>query len=215
MNGADLDAIVNQEIVDALMTWAESFCLNDDLSQQIFAEAAFDAETPILFEESELPYSNGRDKYPQAKLPEPLPYVDLVAPLVDRVWLAQDCIPMFNVSLFSGEGAVGKSIALMQLSAAIVLGNSDWFGLDLDCGPVLYVAAEDDDDELRRRLEAIATHYRTTRANLQQQGFRLLSYAGRDCTLALPDKGWHDGSNAAACAHSRGSVAAKTEVNRI
>ncbi|MBO0718742.1 MAG: AAA family ATPase, partial [Rhizobiales bacterium] len=122
-----------------------------------------------------------------AKAEEPLPYVDLAAPLADRAWLIIDCIPMFNVSLFSGEGAVGKSIALLQLSAATVLGK-DWFGYSPAFGPVLYLAAEDDDDELRRRLDAIAKHYFVDRQDLIREGLKVLSFAGRDATLGKPDR---------------------------
>ena len=53
---------------------------------------------------------------------------------------------MRNVTLLSGEGAIGKSIFLMQLSGADVLGK-DWIGTLPEPGPVLYVSCEEDDDE--------------------------------------------------------------------
>jgi hypothetical protein len=96
---------------------------------------------------------------------------------------------MFNVSLLSGDGAVGKSIALMQLSVACVLGK-DWLGTLPAIGSVLYFHAEEDDDEICRRLEAIALHYRSTRQELAKAGLRVLSFAGLDALLGRPD---HDG----------------------
>jgi RecA-family ATPase len=119
----------------------------------------------------------------------PLPYVDLIAPLHKRQWLVVDRIPMLNVSLLSGEGAVGKSILLLQLSAATALGK-DWLGMLPDVGPGLYIAAEDDADEVNRRLEDIAQHYGATRQHLIDNGLRILSFAGRDAILGQPG---HDG----------------------
>jgi hypothetical protein len=119
----------------------------------------------------------------------PLPYVDVIAPLTDRRWLVVDRIPMLNVSLLSGEGAAGKSILLLQLSVATALGK-DWLGMLPDVGPGLYIAAEDDADEVNRRLEDIVQHYGATRQSLIDNGLRILSFAGRDAILGQPD---HDG----------------------
>src|SRR5262245_21370116 len=82
---------------------------------------------------------------------EPLPYVDLALDLVEREWLVPERIPMRNVTLLSGEGSIGKSLLLMQLSAAVVLGGR-WIGTELTQGPVLYLSCEEDDDEIRRRM---------------------------------------------------------------
>jgi RecA-family ATPase len=60
---------------------------------------------------------------------------------------------MFNVTLVSGEGSVGKSTLLMQLSGSTVLGKG-WIGMIPAQGPVLYVSCEEDHDELRRRAES-------------------------------------------------------------
>jgi AAA domain len=72
--------------------------------------------------------SNGQD--------EPLPYVDLTLELEPRPWFIPDRIPRRNVTLVSGEGSIGKSLSLMQLSAATVLGK-DWIGTLPEMGPVL------------------------------------------------------------------------------
>jgi RecA-family ATPase len=84
-------------------------------------------------------------------------YLGRDMPLRDREWLIDERMPMRNVTLLSGDGGVGKTIALMQLSAATVLGK-DWLGMRPAVGPVLYLGAEDDADELRRRFESIAKH---------------------------------------------------------
>lgn len=107
-------------------------------------------------------------------------------PIPPREWAVHDRIPMRNVTLVSGEGAIGKSILLLQLSAAMVLGR-DWISTLPKQGPVIYLSCEDDDDEIRRRVEAIAAHYQTTRKELAAD-LHVLSLVGRDPILGFPDR---------------------------
>jgi RecA-family ATPase len=118
---------------------------------------------------------------------DPLPYVDLALDLTPRQWLVPERIPMRNVSSMSGEGAIGKSLLLMQLSGAVVLGK-DWIGTLPEQGSVLYFNAEEDDDEVRRRMEDVARHLGATRQDMIEHGMRFLSFAGRDAILAQPDR---------------------------
>jgi AAA domain len=62
-------------------------------------------------------------------------YLGRDMPLRDREWLIDERMPMRNVTLLSGDGGVGKTIALMQLSAATVLGK-DWLGMRPAVGPL-------------------------------------------------------------------------------
>jgi RecA-family ATPase len=117
----------------------------------------------------------------------PLPYVDFALDLKPREWLVPERIPMRNVSSMSGEGAIGKSLLLMQLSAAVVLGK-EWIGTLPEPGPALYFNAEEDDDEVRRRLEDVARQLGATRRDMIDRGLRFLSFAGRDALLAQPDR---------------------------
>jgi RecA-family ATPase len=119
---------------------------------------------------------------------KPLPYVDLALPITPREWLVPDRIPMRNVTSLSGQGAIGKSLLLMQLGAAIVLGK-DWIGTQPRQGPVLYMSCEEDDDEVRRRMEDVARYYGSTRTEMIERGLRVLSFAGRNAVLAQPDTG--------------------------
>ena len=123
----------------------------------------------------------------RGKANEALPYVDLSLDLTPRQWLVPDRIPMRNVSSMSGEGAIGKSLLLMQLSGAVVLGK-DWIGTLPEQGPVLYFNAEEDDDEVRRRMEDVARHLGATRQDMIDHGLHFLSFAGRDAILAQPDR---------------------------
>jgi RecA-family ATPase len=68
-----------------------------------------------------------------------------------REWAVHDRIPLRQPTLFSGEGAVGKTLAELHLSAAHVLGR-DWLGTMPEPGPSIYYGAEDEAGELYRRL---------------------------------------------------------------
>jgi RecA-family ATPase len=117
-----------------------------------------------------------------------LPYVDLARdPIPPREWLVAERIPTRNVTLLSGEGAIGKSLLLMQLSAAVVLGR-DWIGTLPAQGPALYMTCEEDGDEVRRRMETVARHLGSSRRDMIERGLRFLSFAGRDAILGQPDR---------------------------
>jgi RecA-family ATPase len=148
--------------------------------------------------------AQSREKNPPAALPtaskgilrapEPpregsLHFIDVTAwhgqPVPDREWCVLSRIPMRNVTLFSGEGAIGKSIVSLQLAVAHVLGRH-WLGTMPEKGPVVAIACEDDASELHRRLSLILNHYEATFADLKD--LHLLSLAGQDALLAAPDK---------------------------
>jgi RecA-family ATPase len=103
-----------------------------------------------------------------------------------REWAVPDRFPLRNVALLSGEGAVGKSILLMQLATAHVIAK-DWVGTLPEPGPVLYFNAEDEEAELHRRLAAIATHYGVGLSDLKND-LHVLSLAGREAVLGYPDR---------------------------
>jgi RecA-family ATPase len=104
-----------------------------------------------------------------------------------RPWAVLDRIPLRQVSLLSGEGAVGKTILELQRGVAHVLGR-DWIGTLPELGPVIYVNAEDEEDELRRRLGRIAAHYDARFADIAKGGLHLLSLAGKDAVLGHADR---------------------------
>jgi RecA-family ATPase len=126
---------------------------------------------------------------PTAEPPPALAFINVAAwhgqPVPDREWCVLNRVPMRNVTLFSGEGAIGKSIVSLQLAVAHVLGR-DWLGTLPEIGPVLAVACEDDANELQRRLSLILTHYGATFAELED--LHLLSLAGQDALLATADR---------------------------
>lgn len=104
-----------------------------------------------------------------------------------RLWAVRHRIPAKQVTMFSGEGGVGKSILTMQLLVATALAR-DWIGSLPDGGPVVYLNCEDEEDELHRRLHAILAHYGETYEELTLNGFHIGSLAGEDGTLVRFDR---------------------------
>ena len=98
----------------------------------------------------------------------------------------QDRFPLRNVALISGEGAVGKSILIMQLCVAHALGR-DWLGTLPEPGPFVYLNAEDEEGELHRRLADIAEHLRHDTNELKND-VHILALAGQDAVLGYADR---------------------------
>ena len=124
--------------------------------------------------------------------PPPLPFVDMsgwdsVAPPA-RQWLILDHVPLRQVTLLSGAGGIGKSVLALQLLAATAL-RREWVGdLFPKPGAAIYLGAEDEQDEIHRRLAAILEHYDARFADLVAGGFRALAFAGKDAVLAEFDR---------------------------
>jgi RecA-family ATPase len=108
-------------------------------------------------------------------------------PVPPREWAVAERIPLCNVSLISGEGAIGKTILELQRSVAHVLGK-EWIGTLPELGPAIYLGAEDPEDELHRRLAAIVTHSGARFADLIKGGFHLVSLCGEDAVLGAVNR---------------------------
>ena len=103
-----------------------------------------------------------------------------------REWAVPNRFPLRNVALISGEGAVGKSILIMQLGVAHALGR-DWLGTLPEPGPFLYLNAEDEEAELHRRFVDIAKHFGSSLSELTND-VHILSLAGQDAVLGRADR---------------------------
>jgi RecA-family ATPase len=129
------------------------------------------------------------DPHPQ-RLP-PLPFIDIskwdqnFPP--PQEWAVPEVIPTRQPTLFTGIGGGGKSILELQLVVAHVL-KRNWLGFTPEPGPVIYLGAEDDEEGLERRINAIAAAYEAKYADLIHGGLHLLSYAGEDCQLAVASR---------------------------
>jgi RecA-family ATPase len=103
------------------------------------------------------------------------------APAPLRPWHVPDLIPGMTVTLCQGDGGTGKTLLALQLATATALGKS-WIGHDARAGNVIYLSAEDDRDELHRRLADIAESYGADLADLT--ALKVVPMAGQDAVLA-------------------------------
>jgi RecA-family ATPase len=100
-----------------------------------------------------------------------------------RQWAVEDRIPSGQTTLFTGEGASGKSTLAYQEAFAHALA-CDWLLTSPSPGPAIFVDAEDGADELWRRGKNIASHYQSTFEDARRGGLHLMSLVGKDALLA-------------------------------
>ncbi len=103
-------------------------------------------------------------------------------PVEPRSWLGEGWIPDRTVTLFNGDGGTGKSYCAMQLGVAVAA-DRPWLGIPVKAGPAVYLSAEDDMDELHRRLAAITAAEGIGLGALSGRLF-VRSLAGEDALLA-------------------------------
>ncbi|MEM9899905.1 MAG: AAA family ATPase [Pseudomonadota bacterium] len=103
-------------------------------------------------------------------------------PVPPREWLVHGLVPQKTVTLFSGDGGTGKSLLALQLAVAVTAGMS-WIGKAASAGRAIFLSAEDDDDELHRRLDDIL---RAESLDYDAvSGLTMRSLAGEDALLAV------------------------------
>lgn len=103
-------------------------------------------------------------------------------PVPPRQWLVHGLVPQKTVTLFSGDGGTGKSLLALQLAVAVAA-QTAWLRNPVTPGRVIFLSAEDDDDELHRRLDDIL---RAEGRNYDDvSGLTLRSLAGEDALLAV------------------------------
>lgn len=99
-----------------------------------------------------------------------------------RQWLVDGLVPQKTVTLFSGDGGTGKSLLALQLAIAVATGTG-WIGRPVKTGRVIFLSAEDDDEELHRRTDDILRAEGRDYDDLS--GLTLRSLAGEDALLAV------------------------------
>lgn len=75
-----------------------------------------------------------------------------------REWMAENFIPMANVTQLSGDGGLGKSLLMLQLLVSSAMGLP-WIGIPVKQTRCLGVFCEDDHEELHRRLYDVCVGY--------------------------------------------------------
>jgi AAA domain-containing protein len=109
-------------------------------------------------------------------------FADIAPP--ERRWIVKDMIPDRTVTIVAGDGGGGKTTLMLQLAAAIA-GTRPWLGHNPDPGPVLVVTAEDDEEEIHRRLAAIAKGLTVELSDLAD--LHIVPLAGQDAVMGAPE----------------------------
>jgi len=102
-----------------------------------------------------------------------------------RLWHVPHMVPGRAVTLFQGDGGLGKSTVAAQLLASTVLGRR-WLGQEVRRGNALYLSAEDDRDEIHRRLAAVTLDHGLALDSLT--GLKIIDLCGQDAVLAEADR---------------------------
>jgi RecA-family ATPase len=101
----------------------------------------------------------------------------------ERLWLARDLIPACDITLIGGDGGTGKSLLALHLACAVAM-RKPWLGREIAGGVAMYLSAEDDRDELHRRLDTITRAEGEGLAALTD--LSVVSLAGSGAVLAMP-----------------------------
>ncbi|CDX30869.1 RecA-family ATPase (fragment) [Mesorhizobium sp. ORS 3359] len=105
-------------------------------------------------------------------------------PVPPREWHVEEFVPARTVTMLNGDGGTGKSLLALQLAVATTQGGY-WAGRPVKSGRVVYFSAEDDIDELHRRLADITASCNITIADLID--LTIAPMAGKDALLAMSD----------------------------
>ncbi|MGJ5621617.1 AAA family ATPase [Sulfitobacter sp. MF3-043] len=103
-----------------------------------------------------------------------------------REWMVSDLIPHRTVTILGGDGGTGKSLVALQLAISSAA-RTDWLGQNVERpGPVVYISAEDERDELHRRMADVTQEAGLQFTDLSDLNFR--SLAGENAILADLDR---------------------------
>lgn len=113
-----------------------------------------------------------------------IPRERLLSDTTPQRWVVDEWIPHGQTTLLSGDGGVGKSLISLQLAVDRALGR-DWMGKKTEPGASLFLTAEDEEDEIKRRLRSICLRQGADLAEVLDR-LEVISLHGEDAVLATP-----------------------------
>lgn len=120
---------------------------------------------------------------------DPFPIVNAAElagkPVLPRFWHVAEMVPARTVTLLNGDGGTGKSLLALQLAYATASGLG-WLNTAVRSGDCLFVTAEDEIEEVHRRLADIVKADGFALDRLPHR-LAISPLAGRDAVLAAPD----------------------------
>ena len=138
---------------------------------------------------------NWLDQYNNMMHSEPSDFEDLFMSaafyegkeVVPMDWLIGTMIPANTVTLLSGDGGTGKSLLALNLAISVATGGLlPWLGFKPQKGPALYVGAEDDENEMHRRINNMIWN-RPDISFSDLKDLHIASLAARDALLSVVD----------------------------
>jgi RecA-family ATPase len=107
--------------------------------------------------------------------------------IVPMDWVIGTMIPANTVTLLSGDGGTGKSLLALNLAISVATGGLlPWLGFKPQKGPALYVGAEDDQNEMHRRINNMIWN-RPDIGFADLKDLHIASLAARDALLSVVD----------------------------
>lgn len=107
--------------------------------------------------------------------------------LVPLNWLINSMIPSGTVTLLSGDGGSGKSLLALNLAISVASGGKlKWLNYTPEQGSALYIGAEDDMNEIHRRINRMTiNNFDLTYSDIAD--LHIASLANRDALLSIVD----------------------------
>ncbi|MBF0440050.1 MAG: AAA family ATPase [Magnetococcales bacterium] len=104
-----------------------------------------------------------------------------------RKWIIPEVLPVGRVGGLIGAGGIGKS-SLICLLAACIASGEPFFGRPIEnSGPVLILAAEDEYEEIHRRLKKIIKSFPLGRQEQAWKNIYIHVFTGQNCLLTSTD----------------------------
>lgn len=107
--------------------------------------------------------------------------------LIPLNWLINSMIPAGTVTLLSGDGGSGKSLLALNLAISVASGGKlKWLNYQPAQGSALYIGAEDDMNEIHRRISRLTAGNFDLEYN-DLKDLHIASLANRDALLSIVD----------------------------